>query len=341
MAANRAAVMHETRRVELETRPVPVPGPRGVLIRITACGVCGSDVHYYERGRIGPFVVTAPIILGHECAGVVVDLGPGASRHRIGDRVALEPGIPCGRCRRCRAGAYNLCQDIAFFATPPYDGAFTDHVVLHEDFAFSLPDEVSDEAGALIEPLSVGLWASRRAGIGPGDRVLITGAGPIGLLAAEAARARGATDIAVTDVNPHRLALAAQRGARTIDVREEGLPDGERDGWDVAIECSGADGALHDAVRALRPGGTAVLVGMNQGETAAIPTPLVQIREITIMGSFRYADTYPEAIALLAAGRVSVEHIITSRHPLEDTVPALEAGRHDAASVKPMVLTAL
>ena len=257
----KAAVLHAPGEIRIEERERPEPGPREVLVQITAVGVCGSDVHYYEHGRIGPFVVEAPLILGHESAGRVVELGEGVTKHAVGDRVTLEPGVPCGRCRECRAGRYNLCADVVFFATPPVDGAFAEFVPIHEDFAFALPDELSDEEGALMEPLSVGVWACQKAGVSAGDRVLVTGAGPIGQLAMQCARAFGATEVTVSDVNPHRLELARRTGAtRTV------TPDDELDGdYDALIECSGHPGALTAGIKALRPAGTAVLVGMGPG----------------------------------------------------------------------------
>jgi L-iditol 2-dehydrogenase len=161
---NRAAVLHAVRDVRVEERPVPEPGPLDVLVEIAAVGVCGSDVHYYEHGRIATRVVRAPHVLGHESAGRVVAAGERVTKHAVGDRVALEPGLPCGRCRECRAGRYNLCRDVRFLGAPPTDGAFTRFVAIHEDFAHALPDGVSDEAGALMEPLSVALWACEKAG---------------------------------------------------------------------------------------------------------------------------------------------------------------------------------
>ena len=190
-STNRAAVLHAAGDVRVEERPVPEPGPREVLVEVTAVGVCGSDIHYYEHGRIGDFVVRAPMVLGHEPAGHVVEVGAEVTRHRVGDRVTLEPGIPCGRCAQCRAGRYNLCPDVVFFATPPVDGAFANFVTIHEDFAFTLPDSLSDDVGALMEPLSVGIWACRKGGVSAGDRVLVTGAGPIGQLAAQVASPSG------------------------------------------------------------------------------------------------------------------------------------------------------
>ena len=279
-------------------------------------------------------MVEAPLVLGHESAGRVVELGEGASKHAVGDRVTLEPGVPCGRCRECRAGRYNLCVDVVFFATPPIDGAFAEFVPIHEDFAFALPDELSDEEGALMEPLSVGVWACQKAGVSAGDRVLVTGAGPIGQLAMQCALAYGATEVTVSDVNERRLALAARTGATRIVTAGEPL-DFE---VDVLIECSGHPQALTDGIGALRPAGVAVLVGMGPEEEGTVPLSIIQTREIWVTGTFRYANTYPIAIALAAAGRVDLKAIMTGRFGLDDADAALRAGREDPDSVKPMVV---
>lgn len=330
----RAAVLHPPGEIRIEQRERPAPGPREVLVQVTAVGVCGSDVHYYEHGRIGPMVVEAPMVLGHESAGRVVELGEGASRHSVGDRVTLEPGVPCGRCRECRGGRYNLCEDVRFFATPPIDGAFADFVAIHEDFAFALPDSLSDEEGALMEPLSVGIWACRKAGVSAGDRVLVTGAGPIGLLAMQCALAYGATEVTVSDVNEQRLQVAERTGATRVLTPRDGL---ELEA-DALIECSGHPDALRDGIAALRPAGTAVLVGMGPEEQGTVPLSVIQRREIWVTGTFRYANTYPAAIALAAAGRVDLKSIITGRYGLEQTEAALRIGGADPSSVKPMVV---
>jgi len=335
---NRAAVLHGVGDVRLEDRAVPDPGPGEVLVEVIAVGVCGSDVHYYEHGRIGSHVVQAPLVLGHEVCGRVVARGPGADRHEDGARVALEPGVPCRRCRECRAGRYNLCAEVRFFGTPPIDGAFTHFVTIHEDFAFALPDQLSDEAGALMEPLSVGVWACRKAGVSAGDRVLVTGAGPIGLLALQAARAFGAGEVTISDVNPHRLELARRTGAtRALDVTREPLEEAGLE-VDAVIECSGRPDALVAGIAALRPAGTAVVVGMAPDGDATIPLSLIQGRELWLTGTFRYADTYPTAIALAAAGRVDVEAIITGHYGLEDTDAALRSAREDPHAIKVMVM---
>jgi L-iditol 2-dehydrogenase len=330
----KAAVLHAPGDVRIEERDRPTPGPREVLVQVTAIGVCGSDVHYYEHGRIGPMVVESPMVLGHESAGHVVELGEGAGKHAVGDRVTLEPGVPCGRCRECRAGRYNLCLDVVFFATPPIDGAFADFVTIHEDFAFALPDSLSDEEGALMEPLSVGIWACRKAGVSAGDRVLVTGAGPIGILAAQCALAFGATEVTVSDVNQQRLEVARRTGATRTLTPQDGL-DIE---VDALIECSGHPGAMMDGIKALRPAGVAVLVGMGPEEEGTLPLSLIQGRELWVTGTFRYANTYPAAIALAASGKVDLKSIITGHYGLDDAEAALKVGREDPGSVKPIVV---
>ena len=311
---------------------MPEPGPLDVLVEIAAVGVCGSDVHYYEHGRIATRVVRAPHVLGHESAGRVVAAGGRVTRHAVGDRVTLEPGLPCGRCRECRHGRYNLCRDVQFLGAPPTDGAFTRYVAMHEDFAHALPDRVSDEAGALMEPLSVALWACEKAGVTAGDRVLVTGAGPIGLLCVQVARARGAAEIAVTDVNERRLELALATGATRAHRAGDELAEA-----DALIECSGHPQALHDGLAARRPAGAAVLVGMGGDQDASLPLALIQGRELWLTGTFRYANTYPAAIALAASGRVDLEAIVTGHFALDEVDAALRAGREDPASVKPIV----
>jgi L-iditol 2-dehydrogenase len=333
MTTNRAAVLTRPGEIVLTERPVPEPGPHDVLVEVGAVGVCGSDVHYYEHGRIGSFVVHAPLVLGHEVAGRVAAVGSAVSRHAVGDRVAVEPGVPCGRCRECRAGRYNLCAEVMFLATPPVDGAFADYLAIHEDFAFALPDELTVEAGALMEPLSVGIWACRKAGVRAGDRVLVTGAGPIGLLAMQVARACGAVQVEISDVNEHRLALAERLGATRVLRAGEDEPAEA----DALIECSGHSAALAAGIAALRPAGTAVVVGMGPGDMAQLPLALIQRRELWLTGTFRYAGTYPTAIALAASGRVDVEAIVTGRYRLEETERALRASLEDPASVKAIV----
>ena len=335
---NKAAVMYGTHDVRLEEVAVPEPGPNEVLVEIRAVGVCGSDIHYYEEGRIGSFVVEEPLILGHESMGTVVALGENATKHEVGDRVTLEPGVPDGTCRECRAGRYNLCPNVRFFATPPIDGAFTNFVSINEDFAFTLPDSLSDNAGALMEPLSVGIWACKRGGVTAGDHVLVTGAGPIGLVAMQVAFAQGATEVTLTDVADERLRIGSRLGAtRTLNVAEESL-DLSGSEADVMIECSGNERALTDGIHRVRPAGVAVVVGMGPNEQTSVPLAFIQTSEILLTGTFRYANTYPTAINLAASGKVDLDAMVTSSYGLPETEEALQASGMDPANVKPMVI---
>lgn len=333
---NRVAVLHGIEDLRVEEREVPEPAPHEVLVEVRSVGVCGSDVHYFEHGRIGEHVVRAPMVLGHEASGVVVAAGEDARQHAVGQRVALEPGVPDLRCRACRTGHYNLCPNVRFFATPPIDGAFATYVTIVEDFAYAVPDSLSDDAAALIEPLSVGLWACRRAHVQPGDTVLITGAGPVGLLAVQAARAAGAAAVVVSDVNERRLTLALELGASaTVDVREKSLGGLDLQA-DALLECSGSPQATRDGLSALRPAATAVLVGMGPDELA-VPLGLVQQRELNLTGTFRYANTYPAAIALAASGQVDLDRLVTGHYGLDRAEEALRAARTDPTSVKAVV----
>ncbi len=202
----RVSVLDPDLSLRIEEREIPEPGPDEVLIQVKSVGVCGSDIHYFEHGRIADFIVEQPLVLGHEASGVVSAVGANVTDLDVGTTVAMEPGVPCGRCKECRAGRYNLCPDVAFFATPPIDGAFCEYVILPRDFVHPVPSHVSYDAAALVEPLSVGVWACQKANVSLGTRVLITGGGPIGAICALVARSRGANVVAVTDVNGDRRA---------------------------------------------------------------------------------------------------------------------------------------
>ena len=305
------------------------------MVRIGSVGVCGSDVHYYDHGRIGPYVVDEPLVLGHEAGGTVAAVGPDVDSHAIGQRVSIEPGVPCRNCAQCLGGRYNLCPSMRFFATPPYDGAFAEYVVMPAAFVHPVPDTVSDDAAGLLEPLSVGIWGCRRAGVTAGSRVLITGAGPIGLVAAQAARAYGATEVVVTDVNANRLTLAERLGATPLDVStttvaESGLEP------DVLLECSGNQRATRDGIMAVARAGRVVLIGMG-GDEITLPLPRIQDFELVLTGAFRYANTWPTAIALVAGGAVDLDVLVTGSYGLEQVEEALTASRRDPAAVKTMV----
>lgn len=331
----RVSVLRSAGLVEVEERPIPRPGPGEVLVAIGSVGVCGSDLHYYEHGRIGPYVVDAPLVLGHEAGGTVAAVGSDVASLEVGQRVSIEPGVPCRDCAQCLAGRYNLCPRIRFFATPPVDGAFAEFVVMPESFVYPIPDSLSDDAAGLLEPLSVGVWACMRAGVGPQSRVLVTGAGPIGLIAAQTARAYGAAEVWITDVNPHRLAVAAELGFTAIDVSATPLSEAGVEA-DVLFECSGNEQATNDAIRAVGRAGRVVLVGMG-GDELRLPLSYIQDREITMTGAFRYANTWPTAISLAASGRVQLNRLVTGHYGLEDVEHALTASRRDPATLKVIV----
>ena len=335
MATMQVSVLRKAGDIGVEEREVPTPGRGEVLVEIGSVGVCGSDVHYYEHGRIGRFVVDAPLVLGHEAGGVVVEVGPEVSTLQPGQRVSIEPGVPCRRCRQCLSGRYNLCPDVQFFATPPYDGAFCQYLVMPAEFVFAVPDSISDDAAGLLEPLSVGIWASRRAAVAPGTSVLVTGAGPIGIIAAQVARAYGADRVTVTDVNPHRLGLAAQLGLEAIDVSATPIAEAGLEP-DVLVECSGNPRATWDAFSTVARAGRVVLVGMG-GDELRLSLPHLQDREITLTGAFRYANTWPTAIQLAASGRVDLDSVVTGHYDLASAEAALTAARTDPAAVKVIV----
>ena len=216
------ALMHEPYDIEIVERDMPKVGPKDVLIKMMAVGVCGSDVHYYAHGRVGEFVVEKPIVLGHECAGMVAQVGDEVTDFKVGDRVAIEPGEPCRECEYCKSGQYNLCPHMEFMATPPYDGAFCEYISHPADFLYHLPDSVTYEQATLVEPFSVGLQACKRADIKPGSTVVIMGMGPVGLMAVVAAKAYGATNIIVSDLEDNRLEAAKRLGATTaINIKNE------------------------------------------------------------------------------------------------------------------------
>ena len=328
---NASAVLHGPHDVRIEDRAVPRPAAGQVLVEVRATGICGSDVHYYEHGRIGDYVVRAPMVIGHESAGTVVEVGDGVDPGRVGQLVALEPGVPCRRCRQCLRGRYNLCPFVVFLATPPVDGSISRFVAIDAAFAHAAPPGSTAEQAAMAEPVSVGIWAARKVGLTAGDRVLVTGAGPIGLLAGQVARALGADVPVLTDLSDFRLARARQLGLRTVraDVALE-------EEFDVLLECSGAPAAFRTGLAALAPAGRVALVGMG-ADSVALDVPLVQGRELTITGVFRYADTYPLALRLIASGAVDVDAVITHRFAIEDTEDALTLARRDHESLKAIV----
>jgi L-iditol 2-dehydrogenase len=343
---NLSAVLYKTGDLRLEERPVPEPGHGEVQIAVNSVGICGSDVHYLTHGAIGDFVVKAPMLLGHESSGTVTKLGVGVTHLKVGDRVAVEPGVPCRHCDFCKRGRYNLCADVKFLATPPYDGNLARYHVHAADFCYKLPDNVSFEEGALLEPLSVGVHACRRASISIGQSVLICGAGPIGLVSLLTAKAMGAATVTVTDISTSRLEFAKKLGADftftiepSVDSRSAADAIAGMIGQqpDVTIECSGAESSLQTGIYATKSGGVMVLVGLGPAEVR-VPIVNAAVREVDIRGVFRYANTYPTALAMVASGAVNVKPLVTHRFKLEETLEAFEIARTGAGgAIKVMI----
>ncbi|PZE23254.1 MULTISPECIES: NAD(P)-dependent alcohol dehydrogenase [unclassified Curtobacterium] len=320
----RASVLHAPGDVRVDTVPVPRLDPDQVLVRIAAVGVCGSDVHYFHEGRIGSFVVEQPMILGHESAGTIVAVGAAVSPDRVGERVSIEPQRACRHCDQCKHGRYNLCTSMEFYATPPIDGAFAEYAAIQTDYAHPIPDTMSIEAAALCEPLSVGIWANQKAQTAPGSSVFIAGAGPIGVIAAQVARAFGATRIIVSDPVAERREVALRFGAtEVVDpmVVDVATADYEVDAF---IDASGAEPAVRAGIHAVAPAGRVVLVGMGADEIR-LPVSRIQNRELVVTGVFRYANTWPIAIRLIAAGLVDVDALVTGRFGLDEVEAALDA----------------
>ena len=330
----KAAFLTEPGTIEMRDISVPVPEDDQVLVKVEAVGVCGSDVHFYAHGNIGTMIMSEPFVLGHELSGVITAVGSKVDASRVGKRVAIEPQRPCRTCNECRHGRYNLCPNIIFYAVPHVNGAFTEFVTIQNDFAFDLPDNVSFEAGALLEPLSVAIWSCQRAQISVGSRVLIAGAGPIGVIMAQTAKAFGASEVIITDMVEARREFALMHGAtRAIDPSKESVHGLDVDAF---IDATGVSRAVYDGIKAIGPNGRAILVGMGDDDVL-LPVDYIQAREIWVTGIFRYTNTWPTAIELVSTGKVNLDALVTHRFSLNQVEEALLAPKLPGA-MKPVVL---
>lgn len=323
-------VLEKTNHLSL--RPIEVDEPMSahdVRIRIHTVGICGSDVHYYQHGRIGPFVVNAPMILGHEASGTVIDAGSAVTNLKAGDRVCMEPGIPDPNGKATRLGIYNLDPAVRFWATPPVHGCLRAEVVHPAAFTFKVPDNVSYAEAAMVEPLAVGMHAANKADVKPGDVAVVTGAGPIGMVTALAALAAGCSRVIMTDVQQPKLDLAARLGPITpVNVAKEDLNGIVRkwtDGWgaDIVFEASGNARAAAGVFEPLCPGGRVVYIGM-PGEPIPYDVVAAQLKEARVEHVFRYAHVYPRALALMGSGRIDVKPLITDTFEFKDGVKAFD-----------------
>jgi D-xylulose reductase len=330
MAMVKALVLE--RQHKLSMREIELPqetGPGMVKIAIHTVGVCGSDVHYYTHGKIGPFVVNAPMVLGHEAAGTIVEVGAGVSHLKIGDRVCMEPGIPDPNSKASRLGMYNIDPAVSFWATPPVHGVLTAYVVHPANYTFKLPDNVTFAEGALVEPFAVGMQAAFKAGIKPGDTAVVLGAGPIGTMVAIAALAGGCARVIVADLAQPKLDIATQyQGVIPVNIRNESLVDrlnALTDGWgaDVVFECSGSPRAWETIMALPRPGGVIVAVGLPVNPVP-IDVSAATTKEVRIETVFRYAHQYDRAIALMGSGKVDLKPLISETFEFADSVKAFD-----------------
>ncbi|MES0029358.1 NAD(P)-dependent alcohol dehydrogenase [Mesorhizobium sp. M0074] len=320
------------RQHELKLREIDLPqtvGAGEVRIKIHTVGICGSDVHYYTHGRIGPFVVEAPMVLGHEAAGTVVETGEGVEHLKVGDRVCMEPGIPDPNSRASRLGLYNIDPAVRFWATPPIHGVLTPYVVHPANYTFKLPDDVSFAEGAMVEPFAVGMQAAAKAKIAPGDTAVVIGAGPIGTMVAIAALAGGCARAIVADFAQPKLDIASgYQGVIPVNIRDKNLAAEVKlltDGWgaDVVFECSGSSKAWETLLDLPRPGGAVVVVGLPVAPVA-LDIATASTKEVRIETVFRYAHQYERAIALMGSGRVDLKPLISATFPFEDSITAFD-----------------
>lgn len=346
MKMQKAAYMQGLDKMVIKEIPVPEAGEKQVLVKLEYVGICGSDVHYFHHGACGSYKVDLEndFMLGHECAGTVVEVGPGVSELKVGDRVALEPGITCGKCEFCKSGRYNLCPDVVFLATPPVQGCYEEYIAFPEDMCFKLPDNVSAKEGALIEPLSVGFHAANQGNVQTGDTVVILGAGCIGLVTLLSCKARGAGKIIVADLVDARLEKAKELGAahvingkKTDALKEiEKLTGGK--GADKVFETAGSPVTIAQTPFIVKRGGTIILVGLAAVEEINYNFAQIMDKEAEIKSVFRYRNIYPKAIAAVESGAIDVKGIVTHEFDLDHIQEAFDEAVNNKTDLVKVVI---
>ena len=338
----KVAVMSDIGKMEIIRREIPRPKENEVLVKLEYVGICGSDLHYYENGAIGNYIVKPPFVLGHEPGGTVVEVGSAVTHLKCGDRVALEPGKTCGRCEFCKTGRYNLCPDVVFFATPPVDGVFQEYVAHDADLCFRLPDNVSTLEGALIEPLAVGFHAANQGGAHAGQTAVVMGAGCIGLVTMMALKAEGVSRVIVVDLIEKRLQKALELGADEVICAANRDPVQEvmdkYNGCDLLIETAGTEATTIQAVHMAKKGATLVLVGYTKSGMVNFPASLALDRELTVKTVFRYRNIYPMAIDAVRSGKVNLKGIVTNIYEFDDVQRAMDESIHNKADIVKAVI---
>lgn len=340
----KTAVMLGIGKMGFEEREIPQPKDNEVLVQLEYVGICGSDLHYYETGAIGEYVVKPPFVLGHEPGGTVVEVGKNVKHLKVGDRVALEPGKTCGKCEFCKEGKYNLCSDVVFFATPPVDGVFQEYVAHEADLCFKLPDNVSTLEGALIEPLAVGFHAAIQGDAHLGQKAVVMGAGCIGLVSMMALKARGVSEVYVVDIMEKRLEKALELGASGVingakeDVVQKVNELTNGHGMDLVIETAGTEITTRQAIQIAKKGSNIVLVGYSKTGEMTLPMSLVLDKELTFKTVFRYRHIYPMAIEAVAAGKVDLKGIVTDIFTLDEAQKAMDYSVNNKADIVKAVI---
>lgn len=324
------ALMETPGNIKIKEVEKPKPKDDELLVQIKHVGICGSDIHYYEHGKIGDFVVEKPIILGHESAGVVVDMGKNVKNFEIGDSVTIEPGYTCGKCEYCLSGRYNLCPDVIFMATPPYDGAFSEYVAYPAYMVFKLPKNMSTLEGALIEPLAVGIYSTDLGEAKLGQSAVILGSGAIGLCTLMSLKAKGINEIYVVDVLENRLNKAKELGAtKTINAKDEDpikvvmdFTNGE--GVDMVYEAAGHPTTILQTSKFVKKGGVVVLIGMSANSVVPYDFGTLMGKEASIKTVFRYRNIYPKAIKSVADGIIPISKIVTNTFKMDEIPFAMD-----------------
>jgi len=340
----KVAVMLGIGKMGFDEREIPKTNDNEVLVKLEYVGICGSDLHYYETGAIGDYVVKPPFVLGHEPGGTVVEVGKNVKHLKVGDRVALEPGKTCGHCEFCKTGRYNLCPDVVFFATPPVDGVFQEYVAHEAALCFKLPDNVSTLEGALIEPLAVGFHAAIQGEAHLGQKAVVMGAGCIGLVSMMALKARGVSEVYVVDIMEKRLNKALELGATgVINGAKENVLDKVKEltdgaGMDLIIETAGTEITTEQAIHIAKKGSNIVLVGYSKSGKMTLPMSLVLDKELTFKTVFRYRHIYPMAIDAVAVGKVNLKGIVTDIFGLDEVQKAMDYSVNNKADIVKAVI---
>ncbi|WAM37512.1 NAD(P)-dependent alcohol dehydrogenase [Caldicellulosiruptor acetigenus] len=341
----KAVVLEKPKVLKMEIRNRPVIMEDEVLVAVKCVGICGSDIHYYEHGKIGNYVVEKPLILGHEASGEVISIGRNVKKFNVGDKVVIEPGVTCGKCEYCKSGRYNLCPDVKFLATPPVDGALCEYLAVKEDYLFKIPDNIEYDVATLVEPLSVGIHGAIRGNVKLGDNVLILGLGPVGLLTILAVKAFGASQIIAVDVQPLRLNAANELGATHIinakdsNYKQLILEATQNVGPDVTFETAGSKETSRLAFEITKRGGRIVLIGLLPDNEVSVNINSIVDNEYNIYGVFRYANTYRKAIDVLSNNLEKVKKLITHRFKFDEATEAFEFVRENKDKCIKAVIT--